>query len=119
MKRNLQNWNAAILLLAAMFLSMFSFAQTNAWINEFHYDNDGTDMNEGIEVVIENPGTLSAYTITLYNGNGGGTYNSAITLDQFTVGNTHGNFTIYSFMFPTNGLQNGAPDGFALSYTEK
>ena len=28
----------------------------NAWINELHYDNAGTDVNELVEVVIENAG---------------------------------------------------------------
>ena len=30
----------------------------NAWINELHYDNASTDVNEFIEVVIETPGVI-------------------------------------------------------------
>ncbi|MBN2280927.1 MAG: endonuclease [Candidatus Marinimicrobia bacterium] len=87
----------------------------NAWINEFHYDNAGTDAGEAIEVVIENPGSysLADFLITLYNGNGGASYDSE-TLDHFAAGSTTGNFTYYSANFP--GLQNGGPDGIALSY---
>jgi len=89
----------------------------NAWINEIHYDNASTDVGESVEIVIENPGTytLSDFQVDLYNGNGGGSYNSQ-TVDLFTVGNTIGNFTIYYWALPTNGLQNGAPDGLALSH---
>jgi hypothetical protein len=31
----------------------------NVWINEVHYDNTGTDADEFIEVVLENPGSYS------------------------------------------------------------
>ncbi|MGC9364335.1 MAG: T9SS type A sorting domain-containing protein [Fidelibacterota bacterium] len=90
----------------------------NAWINEIHYDNDGSDVNEGVEIIIENPGdyTLSSFTVTLYNGNGGASYGSE-TLDNFTVGNSQGDFTIYyNTSAWGSGIQNGAPDGLALSY---
>ncbi len=88
----------------------------NAWINEIHYDNDGTDENEGVEVVIENPGsyTLADFTVTLYNGSGGSSYDTK-TINNFTSGNTEGNFTLYYYAYPENGIQNG-PDGIALDY---
>ncbi len=92
-------------------------ALPNAWINEIHYDNDGGDVNEMIEIVIENPGnyTLSNFTVNLYNGNGGGSYDSE-TLDNFTVGNTEGGFIFYTWTSFSSGIQNGAPDGLALSF---
>lgn len=89
----------------------------NAWINEFHYDNTGTDQDEILEVIIENPGnyTLSLFLVDLYR-DVGTIYNSK-TLDNFTVGNTVGNFTFYYFNFTTEGgIQNGSADGMALSY---
>ena len=91
--------------------------QENAWINELHYDNFGTDVGEFVEIVIENPGSylLSDFQVTLYNGNGGGSYNSE-TVNNFTVGSTSGNYVFYYWDLPVNGLQNGAPDGLALSY---
>ncbi len=91
--------------------------QPNAWINEFHYDNPGTDVNEGVEVVIENADlySLSDFAVSLYNGNGGGVYGSA-TLDQFTEGSTVNGFTFYYYYF-SSGIQNG-PDGLALSYQD-
>lgn len=114
-------FGTAIILLA--FTAFGGFSQ-NAWINEIHYDNVGTDVNEFIEVVIENAGsyTLSNFSIVLYNGNGGLSY-STITLDQYTVGATSSNFTLYWYNYTANGgsIQNGGtggsqPDGVALVY---
>jgi len=95
-------------------LSINAKGQT-AWINEFHYDNVGTDAGEAIEIVIVNPGSysLSLFRVDAYNGADGTSYMNA-TLNNFTVGSTSGSATIYSKTFA--GLQNGAPDGIALSY---
>ncbi len=89
----------------------------NAWINEIHYDNTGADINEFIEVVVENAGSfnLLGIRIDLYNGNGGTVYDTK-TLDQFSLGNTVGNFTFYTTSSFASGIQNGSPDGMALSY---
>jgi hypothetical protein len=91
----------------------------NAWINEFHYDNTGTDANEFIEVVVENPSgfTLSLFQVVLYNGADGLTYNSK-SLSTYTLGSTSGNFSIYYLNYTATGgsIQNGAPDGIALIY---
>ncbi len=86
----------------------------NAWINEFHYDNSGTDAGEFVEIVIENAAlyTLSDFRVNLYNGSNGEYYESK-TVDNFTVGTTVGNYTFYYWEVP--GIQNG-PDGIALSY---
>lgn len=96
--------------------SLSGLAQ-NAWINEIHYDNVSTDVNEFIEVVIENPGSynLADFSVVLYNGNGGASYDTK-TLDVFTAGTVYGNFTFYYYIYPANGIQNGAPDGMALVY---
>jgi len=92
-----------------------AFAQPNIWINEFHYDNTGTDVGEFVEVAVPATYTnLSAVTLTLYNGNGGAPYGTPTTLDLFTQGSTSLGFTLYSLDFPSNGIQNGAPDGFSL-----
>lgn len=88
----------------------------NAWINEFHYDNNGTDVNEFVEVVVENSSqvNLAELRVHLYNGNGGVVYGTPAAVSTFTVGVTSNNFTIYTLLIP--GIQNGAPDGLALSY---
>ncbi len=87
----------------------------NAWINEFHYDNAGADVNEFVEIVIENAFafTLDDFTLVLYNGNGGVPY-STHTLGTFTEGATVGNYTFFYKYIA--GIQNGAPDGLALCY---
>ena len=89
----------------------------NAWINEFHYDDAGSDTSEVVEIVIENPGmyTLSFFEILLYNGNGGTVYGSE-TGDNWIEGTTYENFTIYHWN--PSSIQNGAPDGFALAYED-
>jgi PKD repeat protein len=99
-------------------VAMGTLMAQNAWINEIHYDNAGSDQGEFIEVVLENAGTytLSDFEVYTYNGNGGGTYNSPHSLDQFTAGVTISGFTFYYYPYPSNGLQNGAPDGMALVY---
>jgi len=107
------------LLVIALFLSTNAFSQ-NVWINEFHYDNASTDTSEFIEVVLQNPGSylLSDFTITLYNGNNGTSYNTE-TLDQYVFGQVDPNdnaFSYYYLIYPPNGIQNGAPDGICLDY---
>ncbi|MEL6658501.1 MAG: choice-of-anchor I family protein, partial [Bacteroidota bacterium] len=86
------------------------------FINEFHYDNDGGDVNEFVEVAVDNAfgGELSNITLSLYNGSGGtGAVYDSYTLDEFTAGEDDGTFTVYSLLIA--GIQNGGPDGLALS----
>jgi hypothetical protein len=112
--------------LLAIFTALFSLTglSQNAWINEIHYDNVGTDVDEFIEVVIQNPGSyaLSDFSIVLYNGNGGTLYDST-GLDLYSVGATTNDFTFYYYNYTANGgiIQNGGsagiqPDGLALVY---
>ena len=102
-------------LILPLLLGTVTLSAQNIWINELHYDNAGSDVGEFVEVVLENPGSysLSDFTITLYNGNGGSEYDSE-TLDNFTVGNTSGNFTFYTW-YPSS-IQNGGPDGLCIDY---
>ncbi|WP_187176818.1 DUF5689 domain-containing protein [Algoriphagus sp. AK58] len=80
------------------------------FVNEFHYDNAGNDVNEGIELAGTAGLDLSGWTLVLYNGTGGAPY-GAITLSG-VFPNQNGGFGTLFFAAP--GLQNGAPDGFAL-----
>lgn len=80
--------------------------------SEIHYDPTGTDVGEAIE--IEGPaGTdLTGWQIILYNGNGGGSYN---TVDlSGSIPATCGTRGVVVTNYPSNGIQNGSPDGFAL-----
>ncbi|MEL6273816.1 MAG: choice-of-anchor I family protein, partial [Bacteroidota bacterium] len=88
-----------------------------AFINEFHYDNSGSDVNEFVEVAVANTfeGSVDDLTVTLYNGSGGAAYNSFNVGLEFTEGEDDGTFTYYTIVLPANGIQNGSPDGLALS----
>ncbi len=46
------------------------------FINEIHYDNVGTDTGEFIEVAGPAGTDLTGWSIVLYNGNGGGLYDT-------------------------------------------
>jgi endonuclease I/fibronectin type 3 domain-containing protein len=81
-----------------------------AWINEFHYDNSGTDRNEFVEIAGIAGTDLTGWTIEAYNGGNGSVYDSVslsgiISDQQECIGTKYVNFS---------GLQNGAPDGLAL-----
>ena len=80
--------------------------------SEIHYDNAGTDQGEAIEV--EGPGgtDLTGWSIVLYNGNGGGQYNTAM-LSGTIVALCSGRGVVV-VNYPSNGIQNGNPDAFAL-----
>ena len=84
------------------------------FLNEIHYDDAGSDDNEFIEVAVDNSVSvaLSTFTVTLYNGNGGVTYDSEI-VSNFVMGSNDGTYTYYTWK-PAGGIQNG-PDGFSLS----
>jgi hypothetical protein len=82
------------------------------WINEIHYDNVGTDVNEFIEVAGTSGTNLSNYTLFLYNGTGGGTYGTLPLTG--VIDNESNGYGAVAFTFPVNGLQNGSPDGVAL-----
>ena len=82
------------------------------FINEFHYDNDQSDVGEFVELAGTSGASLEGFTLVLYNGNGGapyGTLNLSGTLapDGVTPG-------LGFFSIDTPGLQNGSPDGIAL-----
>ncbi|MFH5831827.1 lamin tail domain-containing protein [Halalkalibaculum sp. DA384] len=89
-------------------------AQPNAWINEIHYDNEGGDSEEFIEVVIKSPDSysLSDFEITLYNGSDDQPVDSE-TLDSFTVGDSERDYTFYTWYPPS--IQNDK-EAIALSY---
>ncbi|MEN8816431.1 MAG: hypothetical protein ABF274_06115 [Nonlabens sp.] len=86
-------------------------------INEFHYENVGIDVNEFVEIrisgdVTSQPSDLSQYTVTLYNGSATErTGYETETLDNFTQ-TCDGSYCYYTWDVV---LQNGAPDGIALS----
>ena len=82
------------------------------WINEFHYDNGGSDLNEFIEIVILDSVDIASVELSLYNGSNGTVYASYAGGDM-TAGETGAGYAIYSVAH--EGIQNGAPDGFCLT----
>ncbi|PSN20823.1 hypothetical protein C7271_00035 [filamentous cyanobacterium CCP5] len=82
------------------------------FINEFHYDNAGTDTGEFIEIAGPVGTNLSGWSLVLYNGNGGGAYDT-VALSGVVADQADGFGTVV-VDFPPNGLQNGSPDGIAL-----
>ena len=89
-----------------------TLASPVAWINEFHYDNTGIDTGEFIEIAGPAGLDLSTYSIELYNGANGQVY--TITNLTGIIPNQSNGIGTLSFTYPTNGIQNGNPDGFAL-----
>jgi endonuclease I/chitodextrinase len=81
------------------------------FINEIHYDNAGTDSNEGVEIAGLAGTDLTGWKIIPYNGNGGASYTPIGTLSGIIPNQLNGYGTL-SVAIP--GLQNGAPDGIAL-----
>ncbi|MEL6637142.1 MAG: hypothetical protein AAFR05_10365, partial [Bacteroidota bacterium] len=86
-------------------------APVEVWINELHYDNAGGDVGEFVEIAGTAGTDLSAYSIVLYNGNGGASYNTEMLMGTLPDEGATG-FGALSFAIA--GIQNGAPDGLAL-----
>ena len=87
-------------------------ASSTVFINEFHYDNASTDTGEFIEIAGPAGTNLTGWRIELYNGNGGARYDD----DSLTglIPNQQGGYGTVSISYPSNGIQNGNPDGIAL-----
>ncbi len=108
-----------------LILSVSHAAMAIPFINEFHYDNTGTDTGEFIEIAAPTGFDLAGWELWRYNGNGGVPYGSGasgtgtaagLSLSSFSsnAANDSGGLRFYNFNFNTDGIQNGAPDGFAL-----
>jgi len=80
------------------------------WVNELHYDNDGTDAGEGVEVAGPAGASLAGWSLVLYNGSGGASY-ATVPLSGTLPDEGAG---LGARWFAAPGLQNGSPDGLAL-----
>ncbi len=80
------------------------------FINEIHYDNDGTDADEAIEIAGPAGTDLTGWSIVLYNGNGGAPYDTT-SLSGILTDSGNGYGFLFNIAYPVNGIQNGAPDG--------
>jgi predicted extracellular nuclease len=85
-------------------------ADSAVFVNEIHYDNDGTDDGEAVEVAAPAGTDLTGWSVVLYNGNGGGPY-ATLPLGG-TVPDLADGWGVVTVAAP--GMQNGDPDGLAL-----
>ncbi|MEZ4777981.1 MAG: HYR domain-containing protein [Flavobacteriaceae bacterium] len=89
--------------------AVFAQAQT-VFINEIHYDNNGGDVNEGVEIAGPAGTDLSGWSLVPYNGSNGQQYSvTPLSGSIDDEGSGYG-----AVFFAIVGLQNGAPDGIAL-----
>ena len=107
------------LFLAAL-LSLLAATSANAdlaFVNEIHYDNAGADEGEFVEFAVESGADLSQVIVELINGNTATVY-ATETGTNLTAGATGLNFggTAYDlFVWTPSSIQNGAPDGVAIT----
>jgi predicted extracellular nuclease/endonuclease I len=97
----------------ALALFCASSAQANSvFINEIHYDNSGGDVGEFFEIAAPIGTDLNNWSVVLYNGNNGETYNTFNLTDE-TITENNG-YSFLAMVLPSNGIQNGSSDGLAL-----
>lgn len=87
-------------------------SSSTVFINELHYDNASGDVGEFFEIAGPAGTDLAGWSVELYNGSNGSLYGteslSGVIADE---GSGYGTISV---ALPTNGLQNGSPDGLAL-----
>ena len=100
--------------IAAVLSVLFASATqaSSVFINEIHYDNAGTDVGEFVEIAAPQGTNLDGWSLVLYNGSNGTTYNTA-SLSGIIANESNG-YGFFTVSYPSNGVQNGAPDGAAL-----
>ncbi|MBA2390400.1 MAG: ExeM/NucH family extracellular endonuclease [Geodermatophilaceae bacterium] len=81
---------------------------SGVFISEFHYDNVSTDSGEAIEVQAPEGTDLTGWSLVLYNGSGGAVY------DTDLLSGVVDDSQVVVVEYPSNGIQNGSPDGIAL-----
>ena len=85
---------------------------TVPFISEFHYDNTETDAGEFVEVQVPPGASTAGWSIVLYNGATGATYD---TDPLPAVSPPAGGASAVAVIdYLPNGIQNGSPDGIAL-----
>lgn len=92
-------------------------AGAGVFVNELHYDNDGTDTGEAIELAGQAGTDLGAYELVLYNGANGEVYDTralsgALPDQQDGMGTA-------VVQYDPNGIQNGPGDGIALVHGDE
>ncbi len=84
---------------------------SNVFINEIHYDNDGSDIYEYIEISGNSSIDLTNWSLRFYNGKDG---KEGKSFELNSWSNTDP-ITDFGFLIiDVKGIQNGSPDGIAL-----
>ena len=106
----------SIIAIALVFFAVFIFNSTpsiaagcdpnNIIFSEIDYDQPGSDHDEFLELFFPNGGTISDCEIQLVNGSNTSKYGTIDVAGTYTTGQ-------YAAFYYA-GIQNGAPDGFAL-----
>lgn len=95
----------------ALSVSGFATAQ-GVRFSELHYDNFGQDGGERIEVAGPAGSDLTGWRVVLYNGADGRAYNTRTLSGAIPTTCTTRGVVVLSY--PSDGIQNGSPDGLAL-----
>jgi hypothetical protein len=82
----------------------------SVFINEFHYDNNGTDIDEGLEIAAAAGTNLDGWQLLFYNGSDGSVYKTNDLAGL--IPNQLNGYGVLSFS--SSGIQNGPADAFAL-----
>ena len=112
-----QRWSVRAVLVSLVVVAISLGGGGVAWaqavfINEIHYDNTGTDAGEAIEIAGPAGTDLTGWRLVLYNGANGLVYDTDVL--SGVIPDQQNGFGTLSFSYPSNGIQNGSPDGMAL-----
>ncbi|WP_370979513.1 ExeM/NucH family extracellular endonuclease [Agaribacterium sp. ZY112] len=80
-------------------------------ITELHYDNEGADEGEGVELSGLAGTDLTGWSLVLYNGNNNSVYDTLTLAAELKSIEGCEEGLLY---VPISGIQNGAPDAIAL-----
>jgi hypothetical protein len=102
----------ALLLALAACLALAPAARgQTVFVNELHYDNQGGDANEAVEVAGPAGTSLAGWSLVFYNGSNGNEYRTE-SLSGILPNQQSGFGTVSTGSLPS--IQNGSPDGLAL-----
>ncbi len=98
----------ALAMVAALVPAVPGGASDTPFFSEIHYDNTGTDTGEALEVTAPAGMDMTGWSIVLYNGS------TDVVYDTTTLSGVVSAAGAFTVTYPSNGLQNGSPDGMAL-----
>lgn len=100
-------------LLPLILIFAFNQLKAQAWVNEIHYDNIGSDTHEGFEILIDTSQVAdSSIFVQLYNGKDSLPYGAVLGIRDASLVSYDSIYLIA--WFSIKGLQNGPNDGIFL-----